>query len=198
MIEVLNYEGKTEEEVLKNINIEECHYKIEEQQGGLFKGKKYILKAVTQESVKEFIKEFIINISLNMNIKVNTEVRFKDDCYYVMLISESNPILIGKEGRTLNSIQLLLHQAINNNTGFNIKINVDAAGYKQNKEKKLEFATKKICKEVLSSKIEVKLDPMNSYERRIVHNTVGKFEQLKSESFGEEPTRYVVISYKED
>ena len=70
--------------------------------------------------------------------------------------------------------------------------------YKQNKEKRLESVAKKVCKEVLNTKVEAKLDPMNSYERRIIHNTVGKFDKLKSESFGEEPQRYVVISYKED
>ena len=198
MIEVLKFEGKTEEEVLNNIEKDNYHYTIEEQKAGLLKGKKYVLTAISKEEVKNYIKSFISSLASAMNIKVSTEIRFNEDYYSVMLVSESNPILIGKEGRTLNSIQLLLHQTLNNLTGFNIRITVDAAGYKQNKEKRIESAARRICKEVLNTKVEVKLDPMNSYERRIIHNMVGKFDKLKSESFGEEPTRYVVISYKED
>ena len=198
MIEVLKYEGKSEEEVLKNISIEDFHYKIEESKGGLLKGKKYTLTAVKKDDVKNYIKEYISTLAKAMKIKISTEIRFSDDYYNVMLVSEANPLLIGKEGKNLNSIQLLLHQSLSNLTNFNIRVSVDAAGYKQNKEKRIEFVAKRVCKEVLNTKIEAKLDPMNSYERRIIHNTVGKFDKLKSESFGEEPTRYVVISYKED
>lgn len=198
MIEVITLEGKTEEEVKKQLEIEEYHYQIKEIPGKLFKSKKYELKAIKKEDVKNYIKDYINTIAKAMNIGVNIEIRYNEDCYYVMLLSESNPILIGKEGRTLNSIQLLLHQSINMLTDFNIRINVDAAGYKVNREKRLENEIKRIAREVSKTKIEAKLDPMNSYDRRIVHNIVGDFENLKSESFGEEPIRYVVISYKED
>ena len=198
MIEVLEKEGKTEEELLSSINLDNVHYKIEEIPGKLFKGKKYLIKTIEKEAVRNFIKEFINNLGSAMNKKINTEIRYSDECYSVMLIGEDNSILIGKDGRTLNSIQLLLHQALNNKTGFNIRINVDAANYKTNKEKRLEREIKAIAKEVCDTKIEVKLDPMNSYERRIVHNIIGNFENLKSESFGEDPSRYITISYKED
>jgi len=198
MIEVVEKEGKTEEELLSSINLDDVHYKIEEIPGKLFKGKKYLIKTIEKEAIRNFIKEFINNLGLSMNKKINIEIRYSDECYFVMLIGEDNSILIGKDGRTLNSIQLLLHQAINNKTGFNIRINVDAANYKTNKEKRLEREIKAIAKEVCDTRIEVKLDPMNSYERRIVHNVIGNFKNLKSESFGEDPSRYITISYKED
>jgi len=198
MIEVVEKEGKTEEELLSSINLDNVHYKIEEIPGKLFKGKKYLIKTIEKEAIRNFIKEFINNLGSSMDKKINVEIRYSDDCYSVMLIGEDNSILIGKDGRTLNSIQLLLHQAINNKTGFNIRINVDAANYKTNKEKRLEREIKTIAKEVIDTKIEVKLDPMNSYERRIVHNIIGDFKDLKSESFGEDPSRYIIISYKED
>lgn len=198
MIEVVEKEGKTEEELLSSINLEEVHYKIEEMPGKLFKGKKYVLRTISKEEVKKFIKNFITNLSLAMGKNINTEIRYNDESYLVMLIGEENSILIGKDGRTLNAIQLLLHQSINNLTGFNVRINVDAANYKTNKENRLEREISTIAKEVISTKIAVKLDPMNSYDRRLVHNVVGKFDELVSESFGEEPTRYITISYKED
>ena len=93
---------------------------------------------------------------------------------------------------------MLLRQAISANTGFTVKVNMDASGYKAKKQKNLEFEIKKIAKEVMSSKIEAKLDPMNSYERRIIHNLIGNYEELETESFGEAPNRYVVIRCKED
>lgn len=195
MIEVLKFEGKSEEEVLKNIEVENYHYKIEEVKAGLLKGKKYILTAISKEEVKKYIKNFISTLAQAMNIKVSTEIRFNDEYYSVMLISESNPILIGREGKTLNSIQLLLHQTLSNLTDFNIRITVDAAGYKQNKEKRLESVAKKVCKEVLNTKVEAKLDPMNSYERRIVHTVLADFKNIETESEGEEPNRCVVIKY---
>lgn len=198
MIEVVEKEGKTEEELLSSINLDDVHYKIEEIPGKLFKGKKYLIKIIEKEAIRKFIKEFINNIGLSMNKKINAEIRFNDECYSIMIISDDNSILIGKDGRTLNSIQLLLHQAINNKTGFNIRINVDSANYKINKEKRIEREIKTIAKEVCDTKIEVKLDPMNSYERRIVHNIIGEFKNLKSDSFGEDPNRYILISYKED
>ncbi len=198
MIEVIEKEGKTEEEVLSTINLEEVHYKTEEIPGKLFKGKKYLVKIVEKSAIRNYIKEFINNFGLSLGKKINTEIRYKDDCYNIMLICDDNSILIGKDGRTLNSIQLLLHQTINNKTGFNIRISVDAANYKSNKEQRLEREIKSLAKEIISSKIEVKLDPMNSYERRIVHNIIGNYNNLKSESFGEDPNRYIVISYKED
>lgn len=198
MIEVFKLEGKTEEEILSQINISEVHYKVEEIPGKLFKGKKYELTYITKEDVKKFIKNFISNISLAMTTTVNIEIRETEESYNVMLISENNPILIGKDGRTLNSIQLLLHQALNNETSFNIRVNIDVAGYKANREKRLEQQVKRIAKEVLNTKIEAKLDSMNSYDRRLVHNVVGKFKNLESLSYGEEPQRYIVISYKED
>lgn len=198
MIEVIKLEGKTEEEILNQINVEEVHYKIEEIPGKLFKGKKYELSYVKKEDIKNYIKNYISNLEKSMNTTINVEIREIEGNYNIMLISENNPILIGKDGRTLNSIQLLLHQAINNVTGFNIRINIDVAGYKANREKRLEQQVKKISKEVLNTKIEAKLDPMNSYDRRLVHNVVGKFKNLESLSYGEEPLRYIVISYKED
>ena len=106
--------------------------------------------------------------------------------------------MIGKDGKTLNAVQLLLRQAVNNNTKFNIKINLDVSDYRLRKQKNLEYEIRQIAKDVLRTKVEAKLDPMTSFDRRIVHSVVGEFEELTSESFGEGLERHVVIKYKED
>ena len=70
--------------------------------------------------------------------------------------------------------------------------------YKVSKEKQLTKEIEKLAKEVIETKLDVKLDPTNSYDRRIVHNVISKYDNLVTESIGETPNRYVVIKYKKD
>ena len=77
------------------------------------------------------------------------------------------------------------------------KFVLDVSNYKKHKEKRLMLLAKNIAKEVLKTGVEVNLDPMNSYERRIVHNTLSNFKNIVTESSGEEPNRYVVIKKRE-
>ena len=81
---------------------------------------------------------------------------------------------------------------------MDIKVNVDASNYKKKKEENFERDMKRILKEVQKTHIETKLDPMNSYKRRIVHNLASKFKNIKTESVGEEPNRFTIIKYEED
>ena len=132
----------------------------------------YKMTVVKKEDIIKFIKEYI-----------NT------------MVSNNNPILIGKDGRTINSMQLLIRQALQNKTGMDIKVNLDASNYKAKKVKKFEFEIKNIVREVQKTKTDAKLDPMNSYQRRIVHALISNFSNVETESVGEEPNRCVVIKY---
>lgn len=204
MLKFSKIEGKNKEELLKkylsenNLEEKDILYKEEEIAGKLFQSKKIELSIITKDEIKKFIKQFIKTFAESLNADINIEIREDKDCYNVMLIGENNSVLIGKDGKTINSIQLLIHQAINAQTGINVRINVDVANYKVTRDKRFEREIKKIVEEILNSKIEVKLDPMNSYERRIVHTIVSQFEELSTESVGEAPERYVIIRYKED
>ncbi len=204
MLETITLEGKNKEELLNNylsennITENDIFYKESETQGSLFKAKKVNINILLKSDVIKFIKDYVNKLSYYMNITINTEVREKDNIFTVILVTDNNPIIIGKDGRTLNSIQHLIRQTIINQVGFNVKVNVDASNYKSKKVKNLEFEIKKLAKEVLTTKIDVKLDPMNSYERRIVHSIIGEYDNLETESIGEQPNRYVVIKYKED
>lgn len=204
MLTSYKYEGKTKEEVetkiMNELSIElsDLFISITEEEGKLFKAKKYLAKVYKKEDIINYVKEYIKNLEAGLNCKINSEVKFQEDILKIILVSDNNSILIGKEGRTLESIQTLIRNSIKNQTEINLKINLDASNYKAKKQKNLEYEIKKIAKDVLKTHIEVKLDPMNSYDRRCVHNVVSKFENLKSLSYGESPNRYVVISYKED
>lgn len=202
MIMFHKYEGKNlevlKEQCLQELNEKEENLYIssEELDAGLFKGKKFVLECISKNEIKDYIKKYIEDLSLNLNIKITCEIRFDEENIKVMLVSDNNNIIIGHNGKNLNSIQILLRQACKNLHKFNVKIIVDASNYKSKKEKYLQRDIKNICKEVLDTKMEVKLDPMNSYQRRMVHEIVSSFENLESVSFGIDPERYTVIKYK--
>lgn len=204
MLTSYRYEGKNKEDLkskyLEELNVEETDVftKETEEEGNLFKFKKYIIEVFKKEDIINYVKEYVDNLEKGLNVKINKEIKFQEDILKIILVSDNNSILIGKDGRTLESIQTLIRNSIKNKTGINMKLNLDASNYKAKKQRNLEYEIKKIAKDVQKTHIEVKLDPMNSYDRRCVHNVVSKFENLKSISFGESPNRYVVISYKED
>ena len=197
-------EGKIEsiakEKALENAiaNEKEVFLRIEEIEGSLLKKTKYKAYVITKQEIKDNLNIYINDLSRKMNIKMKSTIEEEDSIYKIFLESDNNAILIGKDGKTLKAIQLLLRQYLNIQTGFNIKINVDISDYKEKKLKLLENTIKKIAKEVIHSKVDAKLDPMNSYERRFVHNLINDYTMLETKSIGEEPNRHIVISYKQD
>lgn len=178
---------------------EDFYYiEIEQEEGKIFKSKKYQLCAIKKEDVKIYIQEYLKTIGKLMGIELHVEIRENEGIINVGIVSNNSAILIGREGKNIDALQLLLRQAVLNQTGMFIKINLDASDYKLKKQKRLEREIKNIAREVLRSKIDVKLDPMNAYDRRIVHSIISKYDNLETVSTGEAPNRYVTIKYKEN
>lgn len=202
MINKYEYEGKTKEEALQkleelNIPVEDLYINETVISGKLFKSGKCILTVVTKNDVKEYIKSFIEDYSKLMNIEIQYEINETEGIYNVTLVSQNNPILIGREGKTLEALQLLIRQAVKKQSGHNIKINVDISGYKNKKLKHLEYEVKKIAYEVQKTKIDASLDPMNSFERRRIHTLISTIPNLETESVGEGKERHIIIKYVE-
>ena len=197
------YEDKTIEKALEkclndlNVNKDDIYYKEEIQKGSLLKASKAIMEVIKKDDIKILINNFIKEIGKYINLTIKTDIYFTDENIKVILDSENNAVLIGKNGKMLNSIQTLLKKHIENETSMNLKVYIDIENYKQKKIENLEKNVRKIINEVLLTKIDAKLDEMNSYERRIVHNIVSEYDFIISESFGETPHRYVVIKYVE-
>ncbi len=197
------YEDKTIEKALEkclndlNVNKDDIYYKEEIQKGSLLKASKAIIEVIKKDDIKILINNFIKEIGKYINLTIKTDIYFTDENIKVILDSENNAVLIGKNGKMLNSIQTLLKKHIENETSMNLKVYIDIENYKQKKIENLEKNVRKIINEVLLTKIDAKLDEMNSYERRIVHNIVSEYDFIISESFGETPHRYVVIKYVE-
>lgn len=193
------FEGRTEEEVilksLKELNVKEDEmiYSIKEETYGLLKKKKYIMNVVLKSDVLEYSKEYIKMITTLMGIDVSLETKRTNEHLKIILHSENNSLLIGKNGKNLQSIQTLLRQSILTKTGIYVNLILDVENYKEKREKNIEYLAKKIAKEVEQTKIEVKMDSMNSYERRIVHNILSNNKKVTTISEGEEPNRYVIV-----
>ena len=114
------------------------------------------------------------------------------------MISDNNAILIGKNGRTMESLQSLLKQSIQSKLGIKVNVILDSNGYKEKQQKNIERLAIKLAKDVRKTKVDVKMDSMNSYERRLVHNVLTNFKGVTTVSEGEEPNRCVIIKPTEE
>lgn len=203
MIKRKEFEAKTKEEAMEQVTDyyqDDSDLLIEEEiiPGKLFKSSKCLLKVISYKEILDFLKNYLEQLSKLMQIPWQQEIRFHDDSIQVLIISEKyNPIIIGKEGKNLDSLQYLIRQTLFVQTGVAIRVNVDIANYKKNKVSRLEQEVKKIVKDVILTKEDVSLDPMNSYERRIIHTMIQDMDKVETESIGEGKYRHIVIKYVE-
>lgn len=197
------FEGKTKEEAkekaLEALNVSETEMfcKEEEIKGKLFKATTYKCSAIKISDIADFLKEKLAELLNNMGIESQFETNVRDEQINIKMYSDKNSILIGKNGQTLMAIQTVLRQMVHNEIGMYPYILLDVENYKEKKISNLERTAKRIAKEVQKTKIDVSLDNMNSYERRIIHNVLTKFKNISTTSEGEEPNRHIVIRYVE-
>lgn len=198
------FEGKTLEEAkekaLNSLNVEEkdVYIKEEEIKGKLFKATTYKCSVIKYSDIADFVKDKLKEMLSNMGLDVKFETTVRDEQINIKMYSDNNNILIGRNGQTLIAIQTILRQIVHNEIGIYPYILLDVENYKEKKNSNLERTAKRIAKEVQKTKIDVSLDNMNSYERRIIHNALSNFKNISTLSEGEEPNRHIVIRYKED
>ena len=196
------YEGKTKEEAMEKalaeLNVAEKNLIVNvlEEKTSLLK-KIVKIEVIDYNDVIDFIKENIIEITKLMGLTVNLEVRRRDDNITIKIFSDHNAVLIGKNGSTIEALQTIIRQITHTATKEYIGVILDVENYKDKKIKNLEYLAKKVAREVRDTKVETKLDSMNSYERRIIHSILSDNKYVYTESVGEEPNRCVVIKPKE-
>lgn len=202
-MKIINYEAKTEEEALNKVLKElECEkneiiYKTTYIEGKLFKSAKYQIEAVKVEEIIKYLNDYFKEYSKLINIDINSDILYNNDCFNVVLVTDNNSIFIGKEGKNLNALQNIVRQNLKIETGMFIKVNIDISNYKIKKLNILAKEVKKIAKEVEKTKLNVSLDPMNSYERRYIHSIINEYKNLETESVGEGKERHIIIKYIE-
>lgn len=197
------FEGKTLEELKEkaltelNVNKEDLIILNSEVKSGLLK-KSASLEVTTLNDIQNYIKETLNEILKLMPIDAKFEIRRRDKTINIKIFSNNNAILIGKNGRTIGALQTIIRQMLSSELDEKIKVILDVENYKEKRVKNIEYLAKKTAREVAKTKIEVTMDSMNSYERRIVHSVLADDKYVYTESVGEEPNRCVVIKLKEE
>lgn len=192
-------EAKTKEEALEKalkdlkLNEEDIFYKVEEIKGKLFKSGSVKVTATPKEDILEEMKSFIKELCNNMGIDVSFESNIRENQFNIKMFSDNNAILIGKGGRTMKAIETITKQMIQSKYGVRVRLFLDVENYNDKRIKQLERLAINTAKDVRNTKVEVHLDNMNSYERRVIHNKLTDFKGVTTESEGEEPNRHIVI-----
>ena len=135
-----------------------------------------------------------MNLTVNADIKYDAEANSLD----VELSGEEMGVLIGKRGQTLDSLQYLISLVVNKGTGEYIRVKVDTENYRERRKETLENLAKNISYKVKRTRRSVSLEPMNPYERRIIHSALQNDRYVTTHSEGEEPFRRVVVVPKRD
>lgn len=163
---------------------------------GMFGGKEATvivkLKFNPEKAAVQFLKEMFVS----MGIIVEITTKMKDKQMYIDLAGEDMGILIGKRGQTLDAIQYLVSLVVNKGNAPYISILLDTENYRQRRKETLESLAYNLSKKVKQTRKSVVLEPMNPYERRIIHSSLQNDKQVTTYSQGEDPYRNVVIALK--
>ncbi len=195
------YEGKTKEQAMEmaiedlKVSEEDLIINKVEDKSSLLK-KLVKIEVLNMNEVVSFIKDTINEIISKMNTEANLEVRRRDNSISITIFSDNNAILIGKNGKNVSALQLLIRQMVNSNLKEPLSIIIDVGNYKEKRARNIEYLAKKLAREAYKTKTEITMDSMNSYERRLVHSALADDKYVYTESIGEEPNRKVVIKLK--
>ncbi|QGQ48558.1 RNA-binding cell elongation regulator Jag/EloR [Metabacillus sediminilitoris] len=190
------------EEALKKLKADREEVEIivvDEGRKGIFGifGKRSATVKVTliHDPVKE-AQNFLSNVMEKMGIDAQINVNRSGKIVTFQLTGDKLAVLIGKRGQTLNSLQYLTQLVANRYSKYYIQIVVDAENYRSRRKDTLNQLAERLAKQAIRTSKNISLEPMPSYERKIIHAALSKFTELKTYSVGEEPNRHLVISPK--
>ncbi|MCR4955844.1 MAG: protein jag [Lachnospiraceae bacterium] len=207
-MEYKEFSGKTVEDAVTEALVafgttsDQIEYDVVEKGSNGFLGfgnKEAVILARKKFSSEDAINEFIVNVTSAMGLNVRTEIKKEDDATFnVELFGDDMGILIGKRGQTLDSLQYLTNLAINKNSEEYLKVKIDTEDYRKRRKDTLENLAKNIAFKVKRTKRAVSLEPMNPFERRVIHSALQQDRYVTTHSEGEEPYRHVVVTLKRD
>ena len=154
------------------------------------------LKVLPKKSIEEVASDLLKSVFQAMNLEVKVIINVHEDMMDVELSGDEMGILIGKRGQTLDSLQYLLSLVVNKESESYVKVKVDTENYRQRRRETLEGLAKNIAFKVKRTKRSVSLEPMNPFERRVIHSALQNDRYVTTKSEGEEPYRHVVVSLK--
>lgn len=155
---------------------------------------------VNEEAVKKAAKDFLLQVfgAMGMEVTIDTVYDAGERELQVMMNGDDMGILIGKRGQTLDSLQYLVSLVVNKETEGYLRVKLDTENYRERRKETLETLARNISYKVKRTKHPVSLEPMNPYERRIIHSALQNDRYVVTRSEGEDPFRHVVISLKKD
>lgn len=144
-------------------------------------------------------KQYLEGVIGALDIESKMEIRSlsPNEIYYRVQTSE-NALLIGKDGRTLIALQTLLRNHLSTFTNEQLLVTLDIGNYHENRKKQLEILATKTAKDVARTRIAVKLDPMNAFDRRIIHAKLSEWRDVETQSEGEGEERAIIIKAKKN
>lgn len=160
--------------------------------------KNAVIKARKKFSIDENVVEFLSSIfdAMKMEVEILVAVNEEEHIIEVELKGDDMGILIGKRGLTLDSLQYLTNLAINKHSDEYYKVKIDTEDYRKRRKETLENLAKNIAYKVKRTKRPVSLEPMNPFERRIIHSALQNDRYVTTHSEGDEPYRHVVVTLK--
>lgn len=150
------------------------------------------LKDVEDHEALSFLKDITEKMGLNLNFNAKAG----DGIVYLEMNGQDSRTVIGKRGQTLDAIQYLTSLVVNKDKDKYVKVVVDAENYRAKRQKTLEQLANRLAAKVVKTKKYVRLEPMNPYERKVIHATLQKNPNITTRSEGEEPYRRVIIELK--
>ena len=183
------------------VTSEKLEYVVVEEGSNGFLGigaKNAVISAKVKSSVSDVAKNFLNDVFAAMNMTVVINVYYKEDEreLSIDLAGDDMGVLIGKRGQTLDSLQYLVSLIVNKESTDYIRVKVDTENYRKRRQDTLENLAKNIAFKVKRTKRTVSLEPMNPYERRIIHSALQNDKFVTTHSEGEEPFRHVVVTMK--
>ena len=206
-MEFIEISAKTVDEAITEaiIKLGTTHDKIEYEviengsAGFLGIGKKdAVIKVRKKNNVEDNIREFLDKIfdAMNLTVEVIIEREEGSNIVNVELKGDDMGVLIGKRGQTLDSLQYLTNLAVNKNAEEYVKVKIDTEDYRKRRRETLENLARNIAYKVKRTKRPVSLEPMNPFERRVIHSALQNDKFVTTHSEGEEPYRHVVVTLK--
>ena len=163
-----------------------------------FNSKPAVIRARRKFTIEDHIRDFLGKVVQAMGLQVEIVIQKSDDenVLDVELKGDEMGVLIGKRGQTLDSLQYLTNLAINKNSDNYVKVKLDTENYRKRRKDTLENLAKNIAYKVKRTKKPVSLEPMNPFERRVIHSALQNDRYVTTHSEGEEPFRHVVVTLK--
>jgi len=206
MLKSIEVQGRTEEEAIElaleqlGMSRDDVSVEIVEQARTGFLGLKNTPAIVkveyeAKEERTELVQTFLTGLFEHMDVDVNMDLTENDSSISVVLTSKDPGALIGRRGETLDSIQSLTNYVINRGVANRIRVNLDAENYRQRRNETLENLASRTAGKVVKYRRNMTLDPMNAFERHIIHASLQENELVSTFSVGSEPNRRVVVAY---